>query len=281
MRWSATHGVGLGLRRELLRPLLQHPIPQLDFFEVAPENWMQIGGKQFQQFCNLAQDYPLICHGLSLSLGSLDPLDAQFIAALKKFFNEFSVCYYSEHLSYSSFAGHLYDLLPLPFTEEAVIHVAKRICQVQELLEQTIAIENISYYNVPFQQMSEQAFMLAVVAEAKCDILLDINNIYVNSQNHQYDPYQYLDNFTDQSVCYYHVAGHYVEPDGFIIDSHGQAVIEPVWQLLDYAYKTIGVRATLLERDNHIPSLHEIKSELSRIQQVQQSNIVLEQPCLT
>ena len=178
--------LGLGLRREMLDEVLSCAPKQVDFYEVAPENWIKFGGKLARQLAQISDNHTLICHGLSLSLGAPAPLDVDFIKQLKAFFRQHKVAIYSEHLSYCSGSGHMYDLMPIPFTEEAVQHTAKRIREVQDRLERRIAVENVSYYAAPGQQMSELDFTLAVLEEADCDLLLDVNNIYVNATNHGY-----------------------------------------------------------------------------------------------
>ncbi len=267
------HGTGLGLRRSFLEEALDTPFQQVDFYEVAPENWMTLGGKLGKQFKSLTERHAFICHGLSLSIGSTDPLDEDFIKHLKNFMREHQIKFYSEHLSYCSHEGHLYDLMPIPFTEEAVHHVAKRICRVQDILEQKIALENVSYYAAPGQEMSEIDFFNAVVTEADCDILLDINNIYVNSVNHRYDAEQFLRAIPAQRISYAHIAGHYVEADDFLIDTHGAEVIDPVWQLLDQAYALYGVFPTLLERDFNIPEVTELQREVNIIHSIQSAHL--------
>lgn len=264
-------GAGLGLRRSLLSEVLQHPPAQVGFYEVAPENWMTLGGKLGKQFRAMTERHPFICHGLSLSIGSTDPLDEVFVTDLKHFMAEHGIKCYSEHLSYCSHQGHLYDLMPIPFTEEAVKHTAQRIRRVQDILEQRIAIENISYYAAPGQEMAEIDFFNAVVAEADCDILIDINNIYVNSTNHGYDAEAFLRAIPAQRIAYAHIAGHYMQSEGFLIDTHGAPVIDPVWALLDKAYKLFGVFPTLLERDFNLPPMAELLAEVAVIANIQQA----------
>jgi hypothetical protein len=266
---NLVHGAGLGLRRCFLNELLQQPAIPADFFEVAPENWMTLGGRLGKQFRRMTERYPFICHGLSLSIGSSDPLDEVFVRDLKRFMATHGIKFYSEHLSYCSHGGHLYDLMPIPFTEDAVKHTAQRIRRVQDILEQKIAIENISYYATPGQEMSETDFFNAVVSEADCDVLLDINNIYVNSINHGYDAESFLKAIPAQRISYAHIAGHYVEAEDFLIDTHGAAVVDPVWKLLDTAYQLFGVFPTLLERDFNIPPLAELYKEVATIATIQ------------
>ena len=261
---------GLGLRRSFLSEIAANPPSNVGFYEVAPENWMTIGGKLGKQFRALTERFQFVCHGLSLSIGSSDELDEQFVRDLKKFMTEHGIRFYSEHLSYCSHDGHLYDLMPIPFTAAAVKHVAARIRKVQDILEHKIAIENVSYYAAPGQEMSEIEFFNAVVAEADCNVLIDINNIYVNSVNHNYDAEKFLRAMPGEQIAYAHIAGHYVEAEDFLVDTHGAPVIDPVWNLLDKAYEAFGVFPTLLERDFNLPPLAELLKEVDTIRTIQQ-----------
>lgn len=258
-------GAGLGLRRSFLGEILQQAPEVVDFYEVAPENWMTLGGRLGKQFRAITERHDVVCHGLSLSIGSSDALDETFVRELKHFMTKHDIKLYSEHLSYCSHQGHLYDLMPMPFTEEAVKHVAARIRRVQDILEQTIAIENVSYYAAPGLEMSEIEFFNAVVAEADCGVLIDINNIYVNSVNHGYDAQAFLRAMPGERIVYAHIAGHYVEAEDFLVDTHGAAVIDPVWLLLQQAYQYFGVFPTLLERDFNLPPLPELIREVETI----------------
>jgi uncharacterized protein (UPF0276 family) len=265
----ALNDAGLGLRRSFLSQIVGAPPPEVGFYEVAPENWITLGGKLGKQFRALTEQCAFVCHGLSLSLGSTDPLDEDFVRAVKQFMRDHQINLYSEHLSYCSQAGHLYDLMPIPFTAEAVRHVAARIRRVQDILEQKIALENVSYYAAPGQEMAEIDFFNAVVQEADCDILLDINNIYVNSVNHGYDAEEFLKAIPSQRIVYAHIAGHYVEADDFLVDTHGADIIDPVWNLLGKAYALYGVFPTLLERDFNIPELDGLLREVGTIKAIQ------------
>ena len=263
-------GAGLGLRRSLLAEIAESPPENtVSFYEVAPENWITLGGRYGKQFRSMTERFDFVCHGLSLSLGSTDPLDEKLVLDIKHFMAEHRIKLYSEHLSYCSYNGHLYDLLPIPFTDAAIRHVAARIRRVQEMLEQRIAIENVSYYAAPGQEMPEIEFFNAVVEEADCDILLDINNIYVNSINHGYDAEAFLRAVPGKRIAYAHIAGHYVETDDFLVDTHGAAVIDPVWKLLGKAYEMYGVFPTLLERDFNLPALPELLREVETIKTIQ------------
>jgi len=262
-------GTGLGLRREFMDELVALDKPMADFYEVAPENWMEIGGALGKKFTAFAEQNPVICHGLSLSIGSPAPLDEHFVHQLKKFFDKHNIPCYSEHLSYCSDEGHLYDLMPIPFTEEAVHHVANRIKRVQDILERRLVIENVSYYAAPGQEMTEIDFLNAILTEADCDLLLDVNNIYVNSVNHKYDAETFLKSVPQERIAYIHIAGHYNEAKDLLVDTHGADVIDPVWKLLEIAYQQYGVIPTLLERDFNIPSLASLTTELDQIHRIQ------------
>lgn len=266
---SNIQGAGLGLRRSLLTDIAAQPPSEVNFYEIAPENWLPIGGKYGKLFRSMTERFTFVCHGLSLSLGSTDPLDETFVLAVKQFMREHGIKLYSEHLSYCSKGGHLYDLMPMPFTEDAVHHVAARIRRVQDILEQKIAIENVSYYVCPCSDMTELDFFNAVVTEADCDVMIDINNIYVNSVNHGYDALAFLRALPFERITYAHIAGHYVEAEDFLIDTHGAPVIDPVWQLLAKAYELFGVFPTLLERDFNLPPLAELVREVQTIRQIQ------------
>lgn len=269
-RQFAVRGAGLGLRRSFLEELLAEDEARLpDFFEIAPENWMGMGGRFARQLRDFSARFPLVCHGLSLSIGGPRPLDEVFLRELRGFLDQHQVRLYSEHLSYTTDDGHLYDLLPIPFTEAAVDHVAARVRQVQDALGRRIALENVSYYAAPGQEMSELDFLLAVLVRADCDLLLDVNNIYVNSINHGYDANAFLDALPAERVAYVHIAGHYVEAPDLRVDTHGSDVIPEVWQLLDRAYARCGVMPTLLERDFNIPPLPQLFLEVDEIRRRQ------------
>ena len=232
---------------------------------------MNIGGASGKKFRALTEKFPFVCHGLSLSIGSPAPLDEEFVGNLKTFLDLHDIRLYSEHLSYCGDDGHLYDLAPIPFTEEAVCYVANRIKRVQDILEQRMAIENVSYYAAPGKEMDEITFLNSVINEADCDFHLDINNIYVNSINHGYDAEDFLKQIPADRIAYAHVAGHYVEAEDLIIDTHGADVIDPVWNLLGKAYELYGIFPTLLERDFNIPPLDQLLQEVDTIRSIQAS----------
>lgn len=272
---KSIQGAGLGLKRELI-PQIQHlyqdsNIANLQFVEIAPENWLGAGGKALHDLAWFVERYPIACHGLCLSLGGPDPLNVAFIKQVKVFLATYEIPLYTEHLSYCSDvqngnAGYLYDLLPIPFTEEAVHYVAKRIRQTQDMLGQRIAVENASFYAAcPISTMDEITFLKAVLDEADCWLHLDVNNIYVNSVNFGFDAHNFLRQIPGERIVYGHIAGHYQQSPDLLIDTHGKDVIDPVWQLLDTAYALFGVFPTLLERDSNIPPLPTLMAEVNRI----------------
>ena len=274
----AVEGCGLGLRAEFLDEFLAQPPEQVDFLEVAPENWMNVGGARGRKFRRYTERFPVVCHGLSLSIGGPAPLDEAFLHDLKWFLDDHRIRVYTEHLSYCGDSGQLYDLMPIPFTEEAVHYVAGRIRRVQDILERRIGMENVSTYAAPGGPqlqgaMSELEFLNAVIREADCGLHLDINNIYVNAVNHGFDADQYLAGIPGDRILYAHIAGHLYEAEDLRVDTHGEDVIEAVWDLLDRAYALHGVFPTLLERDFNIPPLKVLLQEVDRIASIQQDHL--------
>ncbi|MDU4255033.1 DUF692 domain-containing protein [Pseudomonas sp.] len=266
---TSLQGAGLGLRRAMLTDLLSVDERAVDFLEVAPDNWIGVGGSYGEGLARLAERFPLSCHGLSLSLGGPEPLDHVFLGRIREFLDQHRVPLFSEHLSYCSDEGHLYDLIPMPFTDEAVHHIASRIREVQDVLGRRIAVENISYYAAPYQALSEIDFLRAVLGEADCDLLLDVNNLYVNAHNHGYDAAGFLAQVPAERVVCLHVAGHYDEAQDLKIDTHGAAVKNDVWNLLASAYQHLGSVPTLLERDFNLPPLAELLGEVDTIRNLQ------------
>ena len=291
-------GAGLGYRRDLADDFLNLSSNNaIQFMEVAPENWAKMGGAARYKFDQAAERYPLAVHGLSLSLGGQAPLDRELLKNTKALMTQYNSTFFSEHLSYCECEGHLYDLLPMPFTEEAVKHVAQRIRYVQDFLGLQISLENTSYYlHSPTSTMNEVEFLNAIAQEADCGIHLDVNNIYVNGVNHGLlDPYVFLDQVDMKRVNYIHIAGHDeehsaaqvvedLEGESFnkikgayrylpelLIDTHGEAVKGTVWDLLEYAYQRLPViPPTLLERDFNFPPFAELYAEVEHIAQLQQ-----------
>ena len=267
--------IGIGFRKDFAEELLQSNTIHPAFIEVAPENWIGIGGYWKKLFNKALERYPLYTHGLSLSIGSPDELDFPFLNKVKNFLKETNAQMYSEHLSYSKCDNaHLYDLLPIPFTTEAVQHVAKRIRTVQDFLERKIAIEIVSYYTPVAPELSEIDFVNAVLETADCDLLLDVNNVYVNSFNHQYSATAFIDKLPLQRVRYIHIAGHEQVADDLIIDTHSEAIIDPVYDLYAYTMQKLGRDVpVLLERDFNIPELLELQKELEQLQFIKINSI--------
>jgi len=263
-------GAGLGFRRELIAPLKAGVPSEIGFFELAPENWAGMGGKSDKDLRNFTERYPFVCHGLSLSLGGIAPLDETLLRRIRAFMTEHGMTLYTEHLSWCADDSHLYDLLPIPLTKKAVKWTVDRIKHAQDVLGMRIGIENASYYVAPpGAEMNEAEFISAIVHEADCLLHLDVNNIYVNSQNFNFDPLAFMTALPLERTCYVHVAGHYVEPDGLLIDTHGAEVIDPVWALLEMAYQQIGNVPTCLERDFNIPDLAALSTEVRHIAKLQ------------
>ena len=267
------HGAGLGLRRPIADKLMADPPDDIDFMEVAPENWIHVGGALAKKLRFFTERYPFLIHGLSLSIGAPSPLNEQLVRDIKDFMAVHNIRLYSEHLSYCGDDGQLYDLMPIPFTEEAVSYVSERVRRVQDILEQRIALENVSFYAPVDSSLSEKEFLLAVLEESDCDLMLDINNIVVNSINHSYDANDFLKAMPAERIRYFHLAGHYVEAPDLRIDTHGSAVDEQAWNLLRDAYSQFGPVPTLLERDFNFPPMQELLDEVRRIKALQAETV--------
>lgn len=260
---------GIGFRKDFAEEFLSGSVLQPGFVELAPENWMNIGGFWKKKLNELAEKYSITSHGLSLSIGSPDEIDMDFLKNVKQFLNDYNVEIYSEHLSFSKCDNaHLYDLLPIPFRGDAIKHVAQRIRQVQDYLGRKIAIENVSYYTPVAAEMDEATFISEVVKEADCRLLLDVNNVYVNAFNHHYNAKEFITKLPLDSVAYIHMAGHTKVADDLIIDTHGQAIIDPVYELFEWTLKKLNPVPVLLERDFNIPELEELQEELESLEAI-------------
>lgn len=275
---QTVYGAGLGFRRDLIPSLReyqqQHGTLPVDFFEIAPENWMNIGGRFARDLHEFTERFPFVCHGLSLSIGSFSDLDTELLRAIKKFIHQHNIRFYTEHFSWCSDDGHLYDLLPIPCTHEAVDWVVERILRAQDILQMQIGFENASYYVAPpGADMKEEEFISEVVKRSGCFLHLDVNNVFVNASNFNFDPLGYLRALPLDDVRYLHVAGHFVEDDGTRVDTHGADVIDPVWHLLDETFAMLPDAATnyptLLERDFNYPELSSLLAEVETIRQKQ------------
>ena len=271
------------------RALIDHShrwAEQLDFYELAPENWCRLGNAWRPKLHRLRQDIPFTAHGLSLSLGGVEEFDSEYLAQVRDFLDEFAIDIYSEHLSFTGYAGALYELFPLPFTQEAAAHVARRIDRVQEAVRRPLVIEHVSYYiEAPGSTMSEPEFVGEVLKATGARLLLDVNNLYVNKINHGTDPHLIIDWLHPDQVAYLHIAGHSSEnqdPDNpgetILVDTHGADVCDAVWSLLDYAYAKLGVQPTLLERDANFPDTpRDLLEEVDTIRRAQHKAILPEQ----
>jgi len=261
-------GFGLGLRVDHYETIL-NSAPAVDWFEIISENYLVPGGKPLHYLDRIRERYPLVMHGVSLSIGSTDPLDTEYLKQLKALAARVEPAWISDHLCWTGVHGrNMHDLLPLPYTEETVNHVAARIRAAQDFLGRQILIENVSsYVNFSGSQMSEWEFLTAVCERADCLILFDVNNIYVSSINHEFDPRAYLDGIPANRVQQIHLAGHEDHGD-YIIDTHDHPVADPVWDLYAEAVRRFGPVSTMIERDDNIPPLDELVAELDRARRI-------------
>lgn len=264
MRPITSDSLGIGLRTDHIADLCKpNHRKDIAFLELAPDNWMNIGGKKREQLETLADHYPLVAHGLSLSIGDTAPLNLDYINNIKTFLDDYAIDVYSEHLSFSrDDQGYLYDLLPIPRRPENIPYLADRIKTVQDILERPLILENITYYHRYSHEMPEQEFIAALIEASDCRLLLDINNLYINSKNHHYDPVVFMMDIPKHAIDYYHIAGHGVEKNDTLIDTHGHPVSAPVMALGQKIINSHGKKPVLLERDNNIPPLQTLCTEL-------------------
>lgn len=269
--------VGIGYRKEFSKEFLDGNSLKPDFIEVAPENWLNVGGYWKQQFDLARQKYPLFLHGLSLSIGSPEGIDTKFVQEIKQFIHDVQPEIYSEHLSFAKVENaHLYDLLPIPFTKDAIRHVVDNIKRVQDILGRQLTLENSSYYTVLKQEMPEYAFIQEITEKADCSLLLDVNNVYVNAFNHQYNPKEFLQNIPFNRVQYIHIAGHTKVSDTLIIDTHGEDIIDPVFDLFEFTMLQLKRDVpVLLERDFNIPELKSLQDEINQLKEIKQKALTL------
>lgn len=255
-------GFGLGLRTSHFQHVLDQ-LPEVDWFEALSENYMVAGGKPKYFLRSIREHYPIVLHGVSMSIGSSDPLNMDYLGALRDLIREIEPEWISDHLCWTGVAGiNTHDLMPLPYTGETISHVADRIMQVQDFLQQQILIENVSsYVSYESSQGEEWEFYNAVVERADCLMLLDINNVYVSARNHRFDPLTYLDSINPERVQQFHLAGHTDNGD-HVIDTHDHAVRTEVWDLYRHALRRFGPVSTMIERDDNIPPFAELEAEL-------------------
>jgi uncharacterized protein (UPF0276 family) len=268
---SFTPGIGIGLRQAIADALFAthaaHDLPELAFLEIHPENYVERGGRFSAMLARARERWPLLTHGLSLGFGAVEPAEPGYVRTLKAFLDRLDVPWHSEHLCFSSADGvMLHDLMPLPLRRDTVDTVVARIVELRDSLARPIAIENISYYAHPGpRELSEVEFLLEVLERSDAKLLLDVNNVFVNSRNHHFDPYLFLDQMPRERVVQIHVAGHSVRSDGMIIDTHGEAVRDDVYALLEHALRRIGPVPVLLERDQGFPDFSELAGEVRRL----------------
>jgi uncharacterized protein len=256
-------GFGLGLRVEHYANFLKDRPANVDWLEVISENYMVPGGKPLHFLDRIRRDYPMVMHGVSLSIGSSDPIDFDYLRQLRALIDRIEPAWVSDHLCWTGVEGlNLHDLMPLPYTEQALRHLTSRLQQVQEYLGQSIVIENVSSY-VTYQadEMSEWAFVAELVKRSGCGLLLDVNNVYVSSVNHGFDPQDFIDAMPTSQVRQIHLAGH-EDHGSYVIDTHDHPVCDKVWELYAYTLRRLGMVPTMIERDDNIPPLNELIDEL-------------------
>jgi uncharacterized protein (UPF0276 family) len=266
-REHAVEGIGLGYRQAIAQRTLEEAIPEIAWLEIHPENYVGRGGR-FRHYLERARErFPIVTHGLSMGFGAAQPAEASYVSALRAFLHAHRVPWHSEHLCFSGAAGvMLHDLLPLPWTQEAVSVAVARIRETRDRLELPIAVENISYYaQAGDAEMAEVDFMLEVLERADALLLLDVNNVFVNAQNHGFDARAYIDRMPKHRIVQLHVAGHFVRDDALIIDTHAAAVRDEVYDLLEYTLRRIGPVPVLLERDANFPPWEELMAEVRRL----------------
>lgn len=264
-------GYGLGLRKEHYETVLAER-PDVDWFEIISENYMVDGGKPLDYLTRIREHYPMVMHGVSMSIGSTETLNFDYLKQLKSLIKRVEPEWISDHLCWTGVNGlNLHDLMPLPYTEEAIKHVADRVSQVQDYLGQQILLENVSsYVSYTHSVMTEWEFYNEVTQQADCNMLLDINNIYVSAYNHNFDPYTYLTAMPSERVHQFHLAGH-TQEDNLIIDTHDHAISDPVFDLYAAAVEHFGRVSTMIERDDNIPPLPELLAELEQVKNIAES----------
>jgi len=266
-------GIGLGLRSAIIAGIdAGEADGAVAFLEVSPENYLWRGGKALDQLGRIRERFPLLGHGLTMNLGGLDPLDRRFFAELQDFLGRHPTPWYSDHLCFCNRGSELHDLLPVPFTKAMASRIAGRIREASDRLERPMLIENVSYYlALGDAEMDESEFLTEVSGQAECGLLLDVNNAYVNAQNHGFDPYAWLERIPLERVRQLHVAGHEPWDDATLIDTHGADVRDEVIAMMAWVIERIGPVPVLLERDNHIPPLATLLEEVRRLDDVYQA----------
>lgn len=267
---NSVKGVGLGLRHDMAAELFERMPEEVRWLEIHPENYVRRGGRFAQNLERALDSWPIVPHGLTLCFGSIEPFEAAYVRDLKALLDRIDAPWYSDHLCFAGSGGvYLHDLIPLPFSREAVQIAAARVRELEDAIERPVAIENVSYYADPApREMEEPEFVLEVLEAADCKLLLDVNNVYVNSINHRFDPKAYIDRIPPERVVQVHVAGHLTRKDGIIIDTHGEPVCDGVYDLLAYTLERIGPVPVLLERDQNMPPLDDLLAEVRRLSDI-------------
>jgi uncharacterized protein (UPF0276 family) len=270
---TAVTGIGLGLRHDLAIELFERKPPAVSWLEIHPENYLARGGR-YQEMLQAARErWPVVTHGLSTCLGAVEPFDVDYLGELRAFLHDLEVPWHSEHLCLGGVDQRFFhDLLPLPFTDEAARLASRRLIEARDAIDMPLALENVSYYAPQSDDgLAEADFVIEVLERADAKLLLDVNNIYVNSRNFGFDPRAYVDKIPVERVVQIHVAGHLVRQDGLRIDTHGEPVLHDVYSLLDYALRKVGPVPVLLERDNDIPPLDDLLVEIERLSTIYRS----------
>ncbi|MFI5308516.1 MAG: DUF692 family multinuclear iron-containing protein [Polyangiales bacterium] len=272
MSKARVEGIGIGFRYAMARGTLESDVPEIRWLEIHPENYVQRGGRFRQALESAAERWPIVTHGLTLGFGAVEPAEDAYVEPLRSFLHGLGVPWHSEHLCFSGSDGVMvHDLLPLPFSREAVRTAIARIRELRDRLELDVAIENISYYtSAGPSEMAEVDFLLEVLEGADAKLLLDVNNVFVNSKNHGFDPRAYIDRMPAPRVVQLHIAGHFVRDDSLIIDTHGEPVRDEVYDLLDHTLRRVGRVPVLLERDQNFPPFAELVAEVKRLDAIYQ-----------
>jgi len=269
-------GIGLGLRARFMAAVIRGEADGGPaFLELSPENFMHRGGRHPARLETIAERFPLICHGLMMSLGSTDPFDDEYFAHLKQFLDRYDPPWHSDHVCWSGLDGSLlHDLLPVPFTTRAAQRIAARIREARDRIERPMAVENISWYmQMGRPEHDEPEFITEILERADCGLLLDVNNVFVNAQNHGFDAYAWLERIPLDRVLQLHVAGHEPWSDDLIIDTHGATVRDEVYELMAWVIERTGPRPVLLERDSNIPPLPKLLEEIGQLDAVYQAAV--------
>ncbi len=261
-------GCGLGLRSDFLLDIKKSKF-QPDWWEVTPENWMHMPKLYEKAFEQAVNSRPTVAHGLSLSIGSVDKLNKKFVKQIKTFLDRYNIEYYSEHLSFSSLEGkQSYELLPVPMTKNMVNFISDKIKEVEDIIQRNLILENATYYYAPYAEMREVDFINEVFEKSGAKMLLDVNNVFVNSVNHGFKARKFIDEIDKSKIAYMHMAGHYNDEDSNLkIDSHGMPICSGVWKLLEYTLKQVDA-PVMIERDNNIPPLSELELEYNQMKEI-------------